>query len=39
MLVKVRVGSLSQKFIKIFAIDKNADLLLDRASKVPLNNE
>jgi hypothetical protein len=39
MNTKGKVGSLNRHFIRIFAVDKNADMLLDRAAKVPKNNE
>lgn len=33
------VGSLNQKFVRMFAVDKNADMLLDAASRVPKNSQ
>lgn len=39
MTSKGRVGSLNQKFVRMFAADKNADMLLDAASKIPKNNQ
>lgn len=39
MNTKARVGSLNPHFVRLFAVDRNADMLLDRAAKVPKSNE
>ena len=39
MTTKGKVGSLNHKFVRMFAVDKNADMLFDAASRVPKNNQ
>ncbi len=39
MNTKAKVGSLNPHFVRMFAVDRNADMLLDRAAKVPKSSQ
>lgn len=34
-----KIGVLSENYKKIFDMEKNADLMMERAAKIPQNNE